>query len=134
MFLRRLILCSALLVLNGCADSTFNQRDHELEYLGVVSSEEGCTTLGGDVTLDANIARVEDDQCTSPPTFARLCFINRGKQPLMSWGSVVTEYVRERDDGSYDVIQLGSLYDEALPDWISCFSSGAPQCSACEFP
>ena len=130
-FLRRWILCSALLALNGCG---INQRDHELEYCGTANSEEGCEALGCDVAITGRKWRVEGNQCSSKQSTSKVCFINRGKQPVMSWGQLVTTYVR-KSNGGHDIIELNAVYDDALPDWHSCLEDGSlPQCNLCTFP
>jgi|GEM_PF-4256693 len=135
MFLRRLIVCVALLGSSGCGDSAFKQRDHELEYCGIADSEEGCDALGCDVAISGRSGRVEGNSCTSTQTTSMVCFINHGKQPVMSWGNAVTTYVRESEVGGFDVLELSAVYDDALPSWRSCLEDGfVPECNVCRFP
>ena len=98
------------------------EANHDYDFCGIAESEEACEQMGCEIALGALVGTLEGEVCTMTPrtesTFA--CFENVGNRPFMSWGQLASLYIREKEDGSFEVLYLYSLFDDALDDWTNC--------------
>ena len=95
---------------------------HDYEFCGMASSEEECQQMGCDLVLNGLLGSIEGDACLldSNQPWEHACFKNNGTRREMSWGNLTSFYVREKPDGSFEVLFLNALYDDALHDWTNC--------------
>ena len=108
---------------------------HAYDFCGMAESEEACEQMGCEIAIGGSSGTIEGEVCTMTPrseSNAFACFENAGNQPFMSWGQLASLYIREKEDGSFEVLHLNNLFDDALEDWTNCqdLNSRHP-CNSC---
>lgn len=94
---------------------------HDYDFCGMAESEEACEQMGCEIAIGGSSGTLEGETCSLDVRSEEYaCFQNVGNQPFMSWGQLASLYIREKEDGSFEVLYLNNLFDDALDDWTNC--------------